>query len=62
MVVVGGAHSGLDIAARLKFLDVPTLVIEKEANVGDNWKGRYEALCLHDPVCEHFWLSERVRK
>lgn len=52
--VIGGGHSGLDIAARLKLLGVPVLIIEKNAKVGDNWRGRYEALCLHDPVCEYY--------
>ncbi|KAI0935500.1 hypothetical protein AcV5_003911 [Taiwanofungus camphoratus] len=52
VIVVGGGQSGLDVAARLKFLDVPTLVVEKNNRIGDQWRGRYEALCLHDPVCE----------
>jgi cation diffusion facilitator CzcD-associated flavoprotein CzcO len=42
----------LALAARLKALDVPALVIEKNTKIGDNWRTRYEALCLHDPVCE----------
>ncbi|PPQ95455.1 hypothetical protein CVT26_008474 [Gymnopilus dilepis] len=50
VLIIGGGHSGLDTAARLKALDVPTLVIEKNAKIGDNWRSRYEALCLHDPV------------
>jgi hypothetical protein len=37
VIVVGGGHSGLDVAARLKFLDVPTLLLEKESRIGDNW-------------------------
>jgi hypothetical protein len=52
VVIVGGGHSGLALAARLKYLDVPTLVIETNPRIGDNWRNRYEALCLHDPVCE----------
>ncbi|KAJ6605473.1 hypothetical protein DFH09DRAFT_1242201 [Mycena vulgaris] len=50
VLVIGGGHSGLDIAARLKYLDVRTLVIEKNERIGDNWRNRYDALCLHDPV------------
>ncbi|KAJ7682909.1 hypothetical protein B0H17DRAFT_1075373 [Mycena rosella] len=50
VLVIGAGHSGLDIAARLKYLGIPTLVVEKNARVGDNWRNRYEALCLHDPV------------
>ena len=52
VLVIGGGHSGLEVAARLKALDVPTLVIEKNKRIGDNWRDRYEALCLHDPVCK----------
>lgn len=52
VLIIGGGHSGLDIAARLKHLGISNLVIEKQARIGDNWRTRYEALCLHDPVCE----------
>lgn len=52
VVVVGGGHGGLIVAARLKHLDVPTLVLERDDRVGDNWRKRYETLCLHDPVCK----------
>ncbi|KAG6371372.1 hypothetical protein JVT61DRAFT_9580 [Boletus reticuloceps] len=36
VLVIGTGHSGLDIAARLKYLGVPHLIIEKKAWVGDN--------------------------
>ena len=52
VVIVGGGQSGLEAAARLKLLGVSALVVERNARIGDNWRGRYEALCLHDPVCE----------
>lgn len=52
VLIVGGGQSGLDLAARLKFLSVPTLIVEKTPRVGDQWRNRYQALCLHDPVCE----------
>ena len=50
VLVIGGGHSRLEVAARLKVLDVPTLVIKKNKRIGDNWRDRYEALCLHDPI------------
>jgi len=31
-------------------LNVPTLVIDKAAAIGDNWQQRYHQLVLHDPV------------
>ena len=68
VLIVGAGHSGLDLGARLKFLDVSTLVVEKCPRVGDQWRNRYQALCLHDPVCKfhsthkhsmckHHWLQ-----
>jgi len=54
VLVIGGGHCGLEAAARLKFLDIPTLIIEREARIGDKWRARYDALCLNDPVwCNH---------
>lgn len=52
VVIIGGGQSGLDIAARLKILGVSALIIERQARVGDQWRNRYEALCLHDPICK----------
>lgn len=52
VIIIGGGQSGLDVAARLKALGVSSLIVEKQARVGDQWRGRYEALCLHDPVCK----------
>ncbi|TFK48085.1 FAD/NAD(P)-binding domain-containing protein [Heliocybe sulcata] len=50
VLVVGAGHAGLQIAARLKYLDVPTLVVERHPRVGDNWRTRYESLNLHTPA------------
>ncbi|CAN5891692.1 NAD(P)/FAD-dependent oxidoreductase [soil metagenome] len=50
VVVVGAGQAGLTIAARLRMLGVPTLVVERNARVGDNWRRRYHTLVLHDPV------------
>jgi hypothetical protein len=51
VLIVGGGQSGLELAARLKYLGVKTLIIEREARIGHLWRKRYEALCLHDTVC-----------
>ncbi|KAF9007493.1 hypothetical protein BDQ17DRAFT_218727 [Cyathus striatus] len=50
VLIVGGGHSGLEVAARLKALGVSSLIVERNKRIGDNWRNRYEALCLHDPV------------
>jgi putative flavoprotein involved in K+ transport len=49
-LVIGGGQGGLTIAARLGQLGVDTLVVERNARVGDNWRNRYRSLVLHDPV------------
>jgi len=49
-VIIGGGQGGIALAARLKQLDVPTLVIERGAKAGDSWRSRYKSLCLHDPI------------
>lgn len=50
VLIVGGGQGGLALAARLKRLGVPNLVIDTHARPGDNWRSRYRSLCLHDPV------------
>lgn len=49
-VIVGGGQGGIALAARLRQLKVPTIVIEKNPRAGDSWRNRYKSLCLHDPV------------
>jgi pyruvate/2-oxoglutarate dehydrogenase complex dihydrolipoamide dehydrogenase (E3) component len=36
VIIIGGGHVGLEVAARLKNLDVPTLVVEQNERIGDN--------------------------
>ena len=50
VLVIGGGQSGLCIAARLKQLQVDTLIVDRELRIGDNWRNRYHALTLHNQV------------
>ncbi|MFC4006988.1 flavin-containing monooxygenase [Nonomuraea purpurea] len=50
VLVIGAGQAGLTVAARLGRLNVDTLVIEREARVGDNWRNRYQSLVLHNQV------------
>ncbi|HYG55233.1 MAG TPA: NAD(P)/FAD-dependent oxidoreductase [Burkholderiales bacterium] len=50
VLVVGGGHAGLSIAARLTQRDVDTLIVDRGQRVGDNWRKRYHALTLHNQV------------
>jgi len=48
VLVIGGAQSGLSIAARLNQLGVDTLVVERWPRIGDSWRKRYHSLALHN--------------
>ena len=49
-VIVGGGQGGIALAARLRQLGVPTIVVERNERPGDSWRKRYKSLALHDPV------------
>ncbi|MEM7272013.1 MAG: NAD(P)/FAD-dependent oxidoreductase [Actinomycetota bacterium] len=49
-VIIGGGQGGIALGARLRQLDVPTIIIERNERPGDSWRNRYKSLCLHDPV------------
>jgi putative flavoprotein involved in K+ transport len=50
VLIIGGGQGGIMLAARLRRLKVPTIIVEKNERPGDNWRKRYKGLCLHDPV------------
>ena len=50
VLVVGGGQAGLSIAARLQQLGVDTLIVDRHARIGDNWRKRYHSLTLHNEV------------
>jgi putative flavoprotein involved in K+ transport len=50
VVIIGGGQGGIALGARLKRLEVPTIILEKNERPGDSWRKRYKSLCLHDPV------------
>ena len=50
VLVIGGGQGGIALGARLRQLGVPSIVIDKSERPGDQWRGRYKTLCLHDPV------------
>jgi putative flavoprotein involved in K+ transport len=50
VLVVGGGQAGLSIAARLSQLGIDTLIVDRHARVGDNWRTRYHSLTLHNEV------------
>jgi putative flavoprotein involved in K+ transport len=50
VVIIGGGQGGIGLGARLRQLEVPTIILEKNERAGDSWRKRYKSLCLHDPV------------
>ena len=50
VIVIGGGQGGIALGARLRQLDVPTIVVDRHPSPGDQWRNRYKSLCLHDPV------------
>lgn len=50
VVIVGAGQTGLAMAARLKVLGIPHLVIEKEDRPAHSWASRYSSLSLHGPT------------
>lgn len=50
VVILGSGHNGLMLAARLKVLGIPALIVESNDRVGDNWRKRYSSLALHTPI------------
>lgn len=49
-LIIGGGQGGIGLGARLRQLNVPTIIIEKNPKPGDSWRNRYKSLSLHDPV------------
>ncbi len=50
VLIIGGGQGGIALGARLRQLDVPAIIVDRHERPGDQWRGRYKSLCLHDPV------------
>jgi cation diffusion facilitator CzcD-associated flavoprotein CzcO len=50
VLIIGAGQAGLTLAARLRLLGVPTLVVDRWPRVGDVWRKRYHSLALHNGV------------
>ncbi len=51
VLIIGAGQAGLALGARLRQLDVSTLIVDKMERVGDNWRKRYHSLTLHNEIC-----------
>jgi cation diffusion facilitator CzcD-associated flavoprotein CzcO len=50
VLIIGAGQAGLTLAARLRLLGIPALVVDRSPRVGDVWRGRYHSLALHNGV------------
>ena len=50
VLVIGAGQAGLSIAARLGALGIDTLIVDRNEEIGDNWRNRYHSLALHNEV------------
>ena len=48
-LIVGAGHCGLALGARLKQLNVPTLLIDRLDRPSDVWRTRYDSLVMNSP-------------
>ncbi|KAL0581362.1 hypothetical protein V5O48_000626 [Marasmius crinis-equi] len=58
VLIVGGGQNGLIVAARFKQMQIPTLVVERNPRIGDNWRQRYPTLSLHTIKHHHGMLYQ----
>ncbi|CDO71325.1 hypothetical protein BN946_scf184908.g83 [Trametes cinnabarina] len=56
--LVGGGQTGLQVAARFKQMNIPTLVVERNHRLGDGWRRRYPTLMLHTIKRHHSLLYQ----
>jgi putative flavoprotein involved in K+ transport len=48
VLIVGGGHAGISVAAEARRIGLTSLVVDRMARVGDNWRLRYRGLKLHN--------------
>ncbi|KAJ7246808.1 dimethylaniline monooxygenase [Mycena haematopus] len=58
VLIIGGGQTGLNVGARFKQMNIPAIIIEKEARVGDVWRKRYPTLTLHSIKGQHSMLYQ----
>ncbi|KAI0775917.1 FAD/NAD-P-binding domain-containing protein [Trametes elegans] len=56
VLIVGGGHTALQVAARCKQMNIRALVVERSDRIGDSWRKRYPTLTLHTVKRHHSML------
>ncbi|KAL1612552.1 hypothetical protein SLS60_000779 [Paraconiothyrium brasiliense] len=60
VVIVGAAQAGLMLGARLKHMRIKTLLLERNARLGDSWRQRYQSVTLHTPSYTDHWAYMKI--
>ncbi|KAJ6493410.1 FAD/NAD-P-binding domain-containing protein [Mycena sanguinolenta] len=58
VLIIGGGQTGLNVGARFRQMNIPTLIIEANARIGDNWRQRYPMMTLHTMKKHHEMLYQ----
>ncbi|KIK56477.1 hypothetical protein GYMLUDRAFT_76046 [Collybiopsis luxurians FD-317 M1] len=58
VLIIGAGQNGLQVAARFRQMKISTIVVERNARVGDTWRGRHPTLRLHSPREHHSFLYQ----
>ncbi|KAJ7479282.1 FAD/NAD-P-binding domain-containing protein [Mycena latifolia] len=58
VLIIGGGQTGLNMGARFRQMNIPAIIIEWTARVGDIWRQRYPTLTLHSVRAQHTMLYQ----
>ncbi|KAJ7626784.1 FAD/NAD-P-binding domain-containing protein [Roridomyces roridus] len=58
VLIIGAGQTGLNVGARFKQMNIPTLIVDANPRVGDNWRQRYPTLTLHTIKTHHTMLYQ----
>ena len=47
VLIIGGGQQAISLGGRLNALQVPFLIVDRQANIGDSWRTRYDCAKLH---------------
>src|SRR5262245_37846023 len=50
VVVIGAGQAGLSVGYHLKKANIPFVILERNARVGDTWRMRWDSLRLFTPA------------
>ncbi|KAJ7049329.1 hypothetical protein C8F01DRAFT_1265524 [Mycena amicta] len=58
VLIFGGGQTGLNLGARFRQMNIPSIILERTERVGDVWRHRYPSLTLHSICTQHTLLYQ----